>query len=70
MLGHYESPSMSVKLETQPPYPPAAGYMQHPPAVTGYTAALFGRPRDMESVGRVDHGIFLILSERLTLNHI
>ena len=31
MLGHYDSPGMSVKLETQPPYPPSASYMQPPP---------------------------------------
>ena len=50
MLGPYDSP-MSVKLETQPNYPPSAGYMQPPAAVSGYsaaTAALF-RHRDMDS---------------------
>ena len=58
MLGHYgEAPGMSVKLETQPPYPHTPGYMQPPPAVSGYTAALFSRHRDMtESAASVASG--------------
>ena len=47
MLGHYDSAGMAVKLEAQPPYPHTAGYMQPPSAVSGYTAALFSRHRDM-----------------------
>ena len=47
MLGHYDSAGMAVKLEAQPPYPHTAGYMQPPAAVSGYTAALFSRHRDM-----------------------
>ena len=42
MLGHYDSPGMSVKLETQPPYTPGASYMQ-PPPVTGEYFKNFGK---------------------------